>query len=226
MINMKKAILTAAVLSALCASAFASDNMVEKKQSPEECKRPAICDQRGGMQKHDRFQKMTPEQREQLHKDNQAKREAWEKMTPEQRQEHMKKFRKEQQEKRQKLMNEKMKELTPEQRVEVKKFMKDQKDFQKLVQDHRKEMKERMEKMSPEQRQVIKLSQPPRHKNMHKGPQGKHFGPKHGPQGQPGMQRGPQGQPFMPPPDMNHGPQDRPFMPNGPQGQPAPAPTK
>ncbi len=198
MINMKKAFLTAAVLSALCASAFASDNMVEKKPAPENCKRPAICDQRGGMHRDGKFQKMTPEQREQLRKDNQAKREAWQKMTPEQRKAHMQKFRKEQQEKRQKLMNEKMKQLTPEQRVEVKKFMKDQKEFRKLVKEHHKEMKERMEKMSPEQRQVIKLSQPPRHKNMHKGPgQGKHFGgPKgHGPKGGHGMHHALQGGP-------------------------------
>ncbi|MCQ2359404.1 MAG: hypothetical protein MJ055_05025 [Phascolarctobacterium sp.] len=194
MINMKKAFLTAAVLSALCASAFASDNMAQNKPAPAEGKRPAICDQRGGMH-HKKFEKMTPEQREQLHKDNMAKREAWKNMTPEQRQEHMKKFRAEQKEKRQKLMNEKMKELTPEQRVEVKKFMKDQKQFRELVKKHHKEMKERMSKMTPEQRQVIKLSQPPRHKNMHKGfgHQGKHFGPKgHGPQ----MRgHGPQGAP-------------------------------
>lgn len=190
---MKKAFLTAAVLSALCASAFASDNMVENKPAPEEGKRPAICDQRGGM--HHKFQKLTPEQREQLHKDNLAKREAWKKMTPEQRQEHMKKFRAEQKEKRQKLMNEKMKNLTPEQRVEVRKFMKDQKEFREIVKKHHKEMKERMEKMSPEQREVIRLSQPPRHKKMHKGfgPQGKHFGPKgHGPQMK---NHGPQGGP-------------------------------
>ena len=84
MINMKKAFLTAAVLSALCASAFASDNMAQNKPAPAEGKRPAICDQRGGMH-HKKFEKMTPEQREQLHKDNMAKREAWKNMTPEQR---------------------------------------------------------------------------------------------------------------------------------------------
>lgn len=191
MINMKKVFLTATVLSALCASAFASDNMTEKKQSPKYCDRPAICDQRGNAKHHNKFENMTLEQREKLHQENQAKREAWKKMSPEQRKVHMEKFRKEQQEKRQKLMNEKMKKLTPEQRVEVKKFMKDQKDFQKLVKEHRKEMKKRMEKMSPEQRQVIKLSQPSKHKNMH---QGKHFLQKHDFRGHM-MHHGPQGGP-------------------------------
>ncbi|MDO4178829.1 MAG: hypothetical protein Q4D21_06520 [Phascolarctobacterium sp.] len=201
MINMKKAFLTAAVLSALCACAFASDNMSDAKQAPAANDRPAISDQRGH-HRNGKFEKMTPEQREQLHKENQAKREAWKKMTPEERKAHMEKFRKEQQEKREKMMNEKMKDLTPEQRVEVRKFIKDQKDFQKVVQDHRKEMKERMEKMTPEQREVVKLSRPPKHKGMHKGPgEGRHFGgPEHGPQGGPDMHHGPQGGPPPAPP--------------------------
>ena len=180
MLNVKKALLTGAILSALCVTAFASESIADKPKCEPGKDRPAICDQRGGFERGHKFKKMSPEQREKLRKESAAKREAWKKMSPEQRKEHMKKFRAEQKEKRMKLMNEKMKQLSPEQRVEVKKYMADQKAHREAMKKHRQDMKARMEKMSPEQKEVIKLSQPPKFKKMHKGPgQGKHFQGKH-----------------------------------------------
>lgn len=194
MLNMKKALIAGAVLTAFAASAFAAE--AQDTNKPFNCDRnKATCEKQGPghfqrreMRGFPQRPPMTQEQREAFknmspaeRKDFMKKRNAeWVKsMTPEQKAnyEQHKKMMKERREAHQKLVKEKMSKLTPEQKAEVTQFIKDD-----MAQ--RKAMGERLKKMTPEQREALRVMRPGRNHRMGPmhGPQG--FGPKgHGPQG-------------------------------------------
>lgn len=190
MLNMKKALIAGAVLTAFAASAFAADAQDNNKPSMRERTNKILCaDQHRGnfhkkeMRDFPRRPKMTQEQREAFQKMSPAERKdflkkrnaEWVKsMTPEQkaRYEQHKKIMKERRAEHQKLVKEKLSKLTPEQKAEVTQFIKDD-----IAQ--RRAMGERLRNMTPEQREALRVMRPGRHH---------HMGPMHGPKG-----HGPQG---------------------------------
>ena len=168
MLNLKKSLLAATVLTALCATAFAADTNEQPKPSmrervncilSEDGNRP--CDNQGP---RDHFRKemkrkpMTAEQREEMKK----RHEEWKKMTPQQRQEAREKMQKERQERHDTRAKEAMAKLTPQQKAEVEAFIKEDAA-------QRQARKEKLQNMTPEQREAIRANRPLKKGPMHKG---------------------------------------------------------
>lgn len=190
MLNMKKALIAGAVLTALATTAFAAEAPDNKPTMKERVN--SILhenDQHPGFHKrgmHNKFQRnrMTPEQREKFQKMTPEERKAFMKkrheewvknMTPEQkaRYEQHKKMMKERKAAHDKLVKEKMGKLTKAQRAEVEQFIKDD-------MTHRKAMADRWRNMTPEQKDALKAARPAPFGHRHPGPKG--HGPKgHGP---------------------------------------------
>lgn len=153
-LNFKKTLLTAAVLTSLCAGAvFAADAV----QTPADNACPATmlhCRDNGDYSyRHHRNYRLTDEQRQQW----QEKRAEWAKMTPEQRQQAREQWQAE----REKYREECLSKLTDEQRQEVEQFIQDRNQ-------QRKDMRERVAKMTPEQRQALRAYGPGfRHHGKH-----------------------------------------------------------
>ena len=190
MLNMKKALIAGAVLTALAATAFAAEVDNAKPAATDNANR--ICQDNDCHPGHHKFHKghgmqgefqrprMTPEEREKFKAMSfeerkafmKARHEEWIKnMTPEQkaRYEQRKAQMKERMEAHKKMVEEKMSKLTPEQRAEVQQFIKDD-----MAQ--RKAMGERIRKMTPEQRDALRAVRPDRfgfhHHHHHHGPMG------------------------------------------------------
>ena len=196
MLNMKKALIAGAVLTAMATTAFAAEVQDCKPTMKERVNKILHeNDQHPGQHKkgmHREFQRprLTPEQREQLKQMTpeqrkaffKKQREQWVKnMTPEQkaRYEQHRKMMKERKEAHAKLVKEKMGKLTSAQRAEVEQFIKDD-----IAQ--RKAMGERLRNMTPEQRDAIRVSRPNQFGKFHRpgqpgfkghGPQMKHHKP-------------------------------------------------
>lgn len=175
-INMKKALIAGAVLTAICTSAFAAEQTGTVQQPsmrqrvaailnndcPPECPAPRITREQRGQ-----WQNMTPEQRaearEKFRRERQEQIEKWQKMTPEERQAAMNKIIEEQKKQQEKIYKEKLSKLTPEQRAEVEEFV-------KTEQAQRQERHEKLIKMTPEQREAVRASRPRRPHFFRNGP--------------------------------------------------------
>ena len=169
--NMKKALLAGAILTAFATTAFAADIQENAKPTMKERVNKILLheDEHPGYHKNAKrgypprpkmtkeqkecFKQMNPEERKAFMKE---RHEQWLKsMTPEQKahyEEH-KKFLKERKEAHKKYVAEKMNKLTPAQRAEVEQFIKDD-------MEHHRAMGERMKKMSPEQREALRAARP------------------------------------------------------------------
>ena len=159
MLNMKKALITGAVLTAFCANAFAA--AAEETQAPQ----PTMKEKVAAILHHDderpcppngdfrgprhRGPRLTPEQRA----EHEKLRKEWKNMTPEQREKAKEKFRKERKEAHEKYAKETMNKLTDEQKAEVKQFIKED-----MAQ--RTERKAKLDKMTPEQREAVRANMP------------------------------------------------------------------
>ena len=167
MLNIKKILVTGAVLTASCSSAFAAtpedqaqltmkervNTILHENDADRPCPPPA-------RRMHRQGPKLTPEQRAKFQK----KREEWKSMTPEQREKAVEKMRKERKEAHEKYAKETMANLTPAQKAEVQQFIKDD-----MAQ--RKARHERLQNMTPEQREAIRANRqlPPKPPKHHKG---------------------------------------------------------
>lgn len=176
MLYLKKTLLAGAILTALCASAFAAapaDNasqptMRERVNSilHEDC----VNDEgQAPCREQRRRPRLTPEQREKM-----AQRRAeWKKMTPEQRREAHEKWLQEWQQRAKETMD----KLTDAQKAEVEAFIKED-----IAQ--RQERREKLRSMTPEQREAIRANYPHKHndKRGHRDgfDHGRGFGPRHG----------------------------------------------
>lgn len=199
MLNMKKALIAGAILTAFAASAYAAD-VQEAKPSMKERVNKILRenDQQPGMHKQHKkgpgFQRprLTPEQREKIKNMTPEERKAFFKerheqwiknLTPEQKAkyEQHRKMMLERRAAHQKLVKEKMGKLSDAQRAEVEQFIKDD-----IAQ--RKAMGERIRNMTPDQREALKVAYPGRYGHgpkfgfNHKGhgPQKFHHGPQDG----------------------------------------------
>ena len=155
--NLKKILIAGAVLTALCANAFAA----EEAQAPQPTMKEKVaailhhederpCPPPGELRgRYHRGPRLTDEQRA----ERQKLRESWQSMTPEQREQAIEKVRKERQEAHDKRAKESMKKLTPAQKAEVEQFIKEE-------QAQRTERKARLEKMTPEQREAVRANRP------------------------------------------------------------------
>lgn len=164
MLNMKKILVTGAVLTAFCSSAFAAtpedqaqltmkervNTILHENDADRPCPPPVHRMHRQGP-------KLTPEQRAKFQK----MREEWKSMTPEQREKAVEKMRKERKEAHEKYAKETMAKLTPAQKAEVQQFIKDD-----MAQ--RKARHERLQSMTPEQREAVRANIPLPQKH-HKG---------------------------------------------------------
>ena len=181
--NLKKILIAGAVLTTLCANAFAAEEAQAPQPSMKE-KVAAIlhhederpCPSQGEFcGRYHRGPRLTDEQRA----ERQKLRESWQSMTPEQREQAIEKFRKERQEAHDKRAKESMKKLTPAQKAEVEQFIKDE-------QAQRTERRARLEKMTPEQREAVRANRPLPQKppqgfaKHHKG-EFRGYGPHNGP---------------------------------------------
>ena len=169
--NMKKALLAGAILTAFATTAFAADIQENAKPTMKERVNKILHheDEHPGYHKNAKRgypprPKMTEEQRECFKQMNPEERRAFMKerhaqwlksMTPEQKAHYDKhqKVLKERREARQKNVAEKMNKLTAAQRAEVEQFIKDE-------MAHHRAMGERLKKMSPEQREAIRACRP------------------------------------------------------------------
>lgn len=156
MLNMKKILVTGAVLTAFCSSAFAAtpedqaqltmkervNTILHENDADRPCPPPA-------RRMHRQGHKLTPEQRAKFQK----MREEWKSMTPEQREKAVEKMRKERKEAHEKYAKETMAKLTPAQKAEVQQFIKDD-----MAQ--RKARHERLQSMTPEQREAVRANRP------------------------------------------------------------------
>lgn len=183
MLNLKKTLLAGAILTALCASAFAAAPTDNASQPTMRDRVNAILheDNAGEQDKAPRGEKrrrpqLTPEQREKL-----AQRRAeWEKMTPEQRREAHEKWRQEWHQRHDQYAKEAMAKLTDEQRAEVEAFIKED-----IAQ--RQERRAKLHNMTPEQREAVRANYPRHHREWrgHRGGDGhwrdgyRHRGPRH-----------------------------------------------
>ena len=183
--NLKKILIAGAVLTALCANAFAA----EEAQAPQPTMKEKVaailhhdderpCPPPGELRgRYHRGPRLTDEQRA----ERQKLRESWKSMTPEQREQAIEKIRKERQEAHDKRAQESMKKLTPAQKAEVEQFIREE-------QAQHTERKARLEKMTPEQREAVRANRPlppkpPKgfarhHKGEFRG-YGPHYGPHH-----------------------------------------------
>ena len=155
--NLKKILIAGAVLTALCANAFAA----EEAQAPQPTMKERVaailhhdderpCPPQGEFRgRYHRGPRLTDEQRA----ERQKLRESWKSMTPEQRKQALEKIHKERQEAHDKHAKESMKKLTPAQKAEVEQFIKEE-------QAQRTERKARLEKMTPEQREAVRANRP------------------------------------------------------------------
>lgn len=153
-LNLKKTLLTAAVLTSLCAGAvFAADTVQTPPANTNGCPAAMLhCRADGYGYGHHRNFRLTEEQRQQW----QEKRAEWAKMTPEQRQQAREQWQAE----RAKYREECLSKLTDEQRQEVEQFIQDRNQ-------QRQAMRERIEQMTPEQRQALRAYGPGRHHGRH-----------------------------------------------------------
>lgn len=156
MLNIKKILVTGAVLTAFCSSAFAAtpedqaqltmkervNTILHENDADRPCPPPAHRMHRQGP-------KLTPEQRA----ERQKMREEWKSMTPEQREKAVEKMRKERKEAHEKYAKETMSRLTSDQKAEVQQFIKD--DMAQRQARH-----ERLQHMTPEQREAIRANRP------------------------------------------------------------------
>lgn len=184
MLNLKKTLLAGAILTALCASAFAAD------PADDSAKRPTMRDRVNAILHEDSaadndraprgekrlMPQLTPEQREKL-----AQRRAeWKKMTPEQRREAQEKWRQEWQQRHEQYAKKTMAKLTDEQKAEVEAFIKED-----IAQ--RQERRAKLDGMTPEQREAVRANLPLHHKEWrgHRDGDGhwrdgyRHRGPRH-----------------------------------------------
>lgn len=156
MLNMKKILVTGAVLTAFCSSAFAAtpedqaqltmkervNTILHENDADRPCPPPA-------RRMHRQGPKLTPEQRA----ERQKMREEWKSMTPEQREKAVEKMRKERKEAHEKYAKATMAKLTPAQKAEVQQFIKD--DMAQRQARH-----ERLQNMTPEQREAVRANRP------------------------------------------------------------------
>lgn len=171
MLNLKKTLLAGAILTALCASAFAAEPADNSANQPTMRERvnailhedSAPDNDRAPRGEKRRRPQLTPEQREKL-----AQRRAeWEKMTPEQRREAHEKWQKEWQERHEEYAKAAMAKLSDEQKAEVEAFIKED-----IAQ--RQERREKLRGMTPEQREAVRANLPLHHKEWrgHRGGHG------------------------------------------------------
>ncbi len=155
-LNLKKTLLTAAVLTSLCAGAvFAADAVQTPPANGNGCPAAMLhCRTDGGYgYGHHRNFRPTEEQRQQW----QAKHAEWQNMTPEQRQQAREQWQAE----REKYREECLSKLTDEQRQQVEQFIQDSNQ-------QRQAMRERVAQMTPEQRQALRAYGPGfRHHGKH-----------------------------------------------------------
>lgn len=155
-LNLRKTLLTAAVLTSLCAGAvFAADAVQTPPANGNGCPAAMLhCRADGGYgYGHHRNFRPTEEQRQQW----QAKRAEWQNMTPEQRQQAREQWQAE----REKYREECLSKLTDEQRQQVEQFIQDSNQ-------QRQAMRERVAQMTPEQRQALRAYGPGfRHHGKH-----------------------------------------------------------
>lgn len=180
MLNMKKVLITATVLSSLCVSAFAAESENLQQEPNMRSKVNAILHQdnqknclpnkdfKPHHQKH-----LTEKQLEEMHK----RHEEWKKLTPEQRDKEIKKIQKKHQQEHNKHAKETMAKLTDKQKSEVEQFIKD--DI-----EHRQTRKKRLQQMTPQQREAIRASRPmkqhpPKHDFKHHKSEFRGHGPQH-----------------------------------------------
>lgn len=172
MLNMKKALITGAILTAFCANAFAAS--AEETQAPQ----PTMKEKVAAILHHDDERPCPP------NGDFRGPRHRGPRLTPEQREKAKEKFRKEREEARAKYAKETMNKLTDEQKTEVQNFIKED-----MAQ--RTERKAKLDKMTPEQREAVRanMPKPPKppkapkgfgkhHKGEFRGP-APHGGPHH-----------------------------------------------
>lgn len=146
-LNFKKTLLTAAVLTSLCAGAVFAADAVQAPADNTACPATMMhCRDNGDYgYRHHRNYRLTDEQRQQW----QEKRAEWAKMTPEQRQEAREKWQAE----RAKYREECLSKLTDEQRQEVEKIIQER-------DQQRQSMRERIQKLTLEQRQALRAYGP------------------------------------------------------------------
>ena len=167
MLNMKKILVTGAVLTAFCSSAFAAtpedqaqltmkervNTILHENGADRPCPPPA-------RRMHRQGPKLTPEQRA----EHQKLRAEWKSMTPDQREKAVEKMRKDRKEAHKKYAKETMAKLTPAQKAEVQQFIKDD-------MANRRARHERLQNMTPEQREAVRANKPlpPKPPKHHKG---------------------------------------------------------
>lgn len=146
-LNFKKTLLTAAVLTSLCAGAVFAADAVQTPADNTACPATMMhCRDNGDYgYRHHKNYRLTDEQRQQW----QEKRAEWAKMTPEQRQEAREKWQAE----RAKYREECLSKLTDEQRQEVEQIIQER-------DQQRQSMRERIQKLTPEQRQALRAYGP------------------------------------------------------------------
>lgn len=181
--NLKKILIAGAVLTALCANAFAAEEAQALQPTMKdrvaailhhEDERP--CPPPGELRgRHHRGPRLTDEQRA----ERQKLRESWKSMTPEQRKQALEKIHKERQEAHDKHAKESMKKLTPAQKAEVEQFIREE-------QAQRTERRARLEKMTPEQREAVRANRPlppkpPKDFARHHKGEFRGYGPHNGP---------------------------------------------
>lgn len=168
MLNLKKTLLAGAILTALCATAFAAVPAEgDASQQPTMRERVNAILHDDADYAHPapppgfhRGPRLTPEQREEF-----AKRRAeWEKMTPEQRQEAKEKWRQQWQARHEEYAKQAMAKLTDEQKAAVEAFIKED-----VAQ--REQRREKLRAMTPEQRDAVRANLPLHHKEWrgHRG---------------------------------------------------------
>lgn len=183
--NLKKSLLAAAVLTALCANAaFAADSS-DKQSVPsmrervasflgpnkdKETPQPRYHDRQDKERKDCRaprdcagedYRCHAPRhQRREMTPEQKAEHEkrraAWEKMSPEERQQFIEKERAERSAAFAKRQQENLAKLTPEQKAEVEKFIKEDRQQRNEWRAQRKAMRQRLEKMTKEQRDCVR----------------------------------------------------------------------
>lgn len=163
MLNMKKILVTGAVLTAFCSSAFAATPEDQAQLTMKERVNTILHENDApppARRMHRQGPKLTPEQRA----EHQKLRAEWKSMTPDQREKAVEKMRKDRKEAHKKYAKETMAKLTPAQKAEVQQFIKDD-------MANRRARHERLQNMTPEQREAVRANKPlpPKPPKHHKG---------------------------------------------------------
>lgn len=205
--NLKKALLAAAVLTAVCANAaFAAGSSAQQSAPTMREKVEHILGENNDQQTpQPRYHHWQGEGREDCrgHRDcngegyhrrgprhhrremtpeqkaeHEQRRAAWEKMSPEERQQFIQKQRAERSEAFAKRQQENLAKLTPEQKAEVEQFIKEDRQQRSEWRAQREAMRQRLDKMTKEQRDCVRDARFADEGSRHRGPN--YGGPRHG----------------------------------------------